>query len=251
MDSLVLSQPLVPGVQGIAVKCVQEWLTLRGHPTAITGRFDSATAAAVSHFRAQRNLGPGSVVDQQVYAELLAPLRRAIEPVAPQASLAAATLAVAEQQLREAPLEVGGQNRGPWVRLYMEGKEGAYGWCGGFVSWCLERAALAQGAPLPLRRASSCAALAANAVAAGLLIAGTVAERLGRLRPGHLFLLPAEATGEWTHVGIVRTLGATTFDTIEGNSPGPNQPNGDRVFSRQRPYECCAFVVFEPMEAER
>jgi hypothetical protein len=168
-------------------------------------------------------------------------LLRAIEPVAPQASLAAATLAVAEQQLREAPLEVGGQNRGPWVRLYMRGEEGAQRWCAGFVSWCLESAARAQGATMPLRRASSCAALAGDAAAKGLLLTSAV----GRLRPGHFFLLPSATTGEWTHVGIVRTLGATTFDTIEGNSSTSNQSNGDRVFSRQRPYDGSAFVVFD------
>ena len=44
------------------------------------------------------------------------------------------------------PREIGGQNMGPWVRLYMDGREGAeFPWCAGFVCFVLAQACEAMG----------------------------------------------------------------------------------------------------------
>ena len=45
---------------------------------------------------------------------------------------------LAGQHLAQGPREVGGDNRGPWVRAYMGGQDGKWArWCAGFVSTLL------------------------------------------------------------------------------------------------------------------
>ena len=49
---------------------------------------------------------------------------RALKPISSRGrSLNELVIAFAEQHMNEHPREIGGQNRGPWVRLYMKGKE--------------------------------------------------------------------------------------------------------------------------------
>ena len=244
MEALFISETLAPGASGWLVKNVQEWLTLSGYPVPITATFDDATAAAVSQFRYQRALGDGTAVSPHVYSALIEPLVRAIAPVKPGADFASTVLSIAERQLSLNPLEVGGQNRGPWVRLYLEGTDGeATRWGAGFVTWCMKMAALARGEALPLPSLVSADSLATEAYARGLFVGA--GQSRARVKRGHFFLVRDPSVLGWVHVGIVRSLGVSHFETIEGNSSETSQTNGDRVLSRRRPLERAEFIVLE------
>jgi len=53
-------------------------------------------------------------------------MTKALEEISPnKKGLGQMVVAYAEQYLEQHPREVGGQNKGPWVRLYMEGNEGS------------------------------------------------------------------------------------------------------------------------------
>ena len=59
------------------------------------------------------------------------------------------------------PSDVGGENRGPWVRLYMDGRDGKeWLWCAGFVCFILRQACAALDQPLPFPGTVSCDVLA-------------------------------------------------------------------------------------------
>jgi hypothetical protein len=101
----------------------------------VDGIFGPATELAVRRFQAGAGLPPSGVVDRPTSAKLLAPMERALAPIDPAPrGFGRCTVAYARQHLEEHPREVGGQNRGPWVRLYMGGNEGtAWPWCAGFA----------------------------------------------------------------------------------------------------------------------
>ncbi|MDX2013854.1 MAG: hypothetical protein SFW67_26900 [Myxococcaceae bacterium] len=243
MDPLVIEQSVRPGAAGGLVKLVQEWLTLHGVPVPISSTYDVATTAAVSQFRVQRGLGPGALVEPPVFDSLVRPMLRALAPIEPQDDFAAAVLAVAEQQLAERPLEVGGPNQGPWVRLYMNGREGpTQAWCAGFVSWCLSQASIARGEAMPVKPSVSCDGLGTGARDRGRLLRGANAARV--VRPGNLFLVPRRDAEGYLHAGVVREVRATTFESVEGNASPSPRTHGDRVLSQQHAYADCDFIVF-------
>src|SRR5262245_66632252 len=78
-------------------------------------------------------------------------------------SLGDVVVAYAQQHLAQHPLEIGGQNKGPWVRLYMDGNEGTpWAWCAGFACFCLKQACGSAGQPMPIARSFPCDSLAAS-----------------------------------------------------------------------------------------
>jgi len=57
---------------------------------------------------------------------------------------------VARAHLKAHPVEVGGDNRGPWVRAYMSGNDGSdWLWCAGFVTAIVAQAASLLGTATP------------------------------------------------------------------------------------------------------
>ena len=103
------------GDTGRGTSCLQEWLTLAGHRVAIDTDFGPATERALMAF------GGAPALDPFVAERLLAPMSRAL---AAEGSL----LDIAHAHLAGHPREVGGANRGPWVRLYCGDGEGLP-WC--------------------------------------------------------------------------------------------------------------------------
>jgi len=149
----------------------------------------------------------------------------------------------ARQHLASAPREVGGQNRGPWVRLYMDGQEGAeWAWCAGFACFVLKQACDAVGMPLPLTPSVSCDSLAASAQQRGLFLKGAPDMDRRRLGPGSLFLNRRTPT-DWVHTGIVIDVAAETLQTIEGNTNDEGSREGYEVCQRIRGYAQKDFVV--------
>lgn len=236
------SAPIARGASGRQARLVQEWLSLQGVGVAIDSSFGAATEAGVKAFQARSGLPPSGTVDRATFEALLAPLRAALAPIAPGGmDLGALVTAYAKQHLAQAPREVGGQNRGPWVRLYMRGSEGPDAlWCAGFVSYVLQQASETLTQPPPIPWTVSCDQLASTAKQRNRFVAeaGVAA---AQLKPGAIFLNRAHP-GDWDHTGIVIEPGPTTFRTIEGNTNDAGEREGYEVCGRIRGYTNKDFV---------
>jgi hypothetical protein len=241
-DELELRAPLRRGASGPAVRRVQEWLTLHGVGVSPDGIFGPATQAAVRRFQRARRLVDDGVVTPQLFAVLVAPMHAALSPIAPEGrSLGDLTVAYARHHLEQGPREVGGDNSGPWVRLYMQGHEGrSYRWCAGFVCFCLQQATSALNKRLPIKYTFSCDVLAESAKLRGLFVDGDSDDRRD-VSPGWLFLV-RRTRSDWQHVGIVTDVGDESFDTIEGNTNDEGSANGYEVTSRTRTFAGRDFI---------
>lgn len=224
---LTVIAPIGPG-KGARQKLVQEYIAINGVKLAIDGNWGPATGKALTM------LVPGATaVDQAVLRRLAGPILDAIRPISSPGSFAKAVVATALQHLHAHPIEVGGQNAGPWVRYYMDGNEGpAWPWCAGFATRVVEQAAAAAGVAVPghVKRTYSCDVLGAAGKKAGKLIAGTS----GCVAPGDLFLVRGKQPGDWVHVGLIVGVDAQTFVTIEGNTNDEGSREGYEVCRRVR-----------------
>lgn len=243
--------PLDRGSNGPAVKLLQELLCLNDCKLSIDGSFGAATAATVRKFQTKSRLAPSGIVDEATWHALTQPITRAIRPLTTTAeTYAQRVVAAARQHVKEHPMEVGGQNRGPWVRLYMNGKEGAdWPWCAGFVSYVLAQAS--EGLKVdknPLKATASCDILAAQAMKKGILL--TEADILqdpakrSLIRPGTIFLVKAKtADVDYIHTGIVTVVDDEYFETAEGNTNDNGDRDGYEVCRRLRSYDHKDFIV--------
>lgn len=255
--------PLAHGSKGPGVRRVQEWLTLRGHAIGVDEDFGPATLRALRAFAA-RSTNTGHAIDAltaALWADLVAPMRRAATERG-SGTLAEAVAHVAKAHLKEHPREVGGANRGPWVRLYCKGQDGpAYAWCAGFVSYVTMQAATALGAASPLAYTLSCDTLAADAAAKGRFLAGA-AVASGQIAPPAL--RGSEAAGvflvrnpknpkDWTHTGFALHFepgssrrGVATYRTVEGNTNTGGSREGYEVCARTRGMASVDFIRLSP-----
>lgn len=233
------------GSKGPGVRRVQEWLSLHGSGTTIDGDFGSATAHALSGFQAAKGLPPSGTVDQATWAALTAPMSAALQDgTAPQ--LSQRVKEVASRHLAAKAREVGGDNRGPWVRLYTGGHEGTeWKWCGGFVSFILKQATSELQLAMPVAGSLSCDSLAAQ---------GDNAHRLVRdaggggswpsLGPAFIFLV-RRTESDWSHTGLGFGGSPEHFDTIEGNTNDDGSANGYEVAARVRSAKDKDFIVIQ------
>jgi len=238
---LTLTGQLKRGSRGRDVRRAQEWLCLHAIQVAVDGDFGPATEFAVSEFQRTAGLAPTGVVDEDTFDELVLPMRRALKPVAG-GGLGAHAVAYANQHLKEHPREVGGQNMGPWVRLYMKGNQGQeWAWCAGFASFVLKQACDSLGVALPLRTSFSCDLLAANAKGEGLFVREAQIPDVP-IPPGSLFL-QRRTSSDWVHTGIVVNTREGVFETIEGNTNDEGSREGFEVCRRFRGYKQKDFIV--------
>lgn len=245
MEPITIDQPIDQGARGKNVRAVQEWLGLHGIHTAIDGGYGPATAAAVGMFQSQNRLRSTGVVDKATFERLAAPMAAAIAPLEPAANakLGTVVIAYAQQHLAQHPREIGGQNRGPWVRLYMTGNEGPeWPWCAGFATFVLKQACDTVGCALPIRPTVSCDLLAASAQENDCFVRGAVTRDRSRVKPGSLFL-NSRTAGDWVHTGIVVRLDDDVFYTIEGNTNDSGDREGYEVCARVRGYKNKDFVT--------
>jgi len=226
------------------VRQVQEWLCLQGINVTVDSGFGPATEAAVKGFQTRRGLGATGIVNQKTWDALVEPMTNAMTNIPPgNRSLGGVVVAYAEQHLAEHPREVGGQNMGPWVRLYTGGKEGSeWAWCAGFACFVLRQAAKALSVAMPLPYTLSCDSLAASAKERGLFVSGKPQPPSGLIPPGSL-LLSRRTALDWVHTGIILASAAATFDTIEGNTNDAGDREGYEVCRRIRGYGAKDFVV--------
>ena len=240
------------GSKGPQVKRIQEHLVLLGKKITIDGDFGPATARAlkgviVGEGGLYSPLAP--VVTKQLWDDVLTEKMRGVimaRPTMPNGStLTDWVHEIAQTHLDAHPVEVGGQNRGPWVRLYMDGHEGAsWPWCAGFVTYVLRQvAALRREDPL-LPGSFSCDVLAARGKAAGKFVKGPVPAADPRERERGFIFLVRKSANDWTHTGFgfdLQTNG--TFRTIEGNTNDEGSREGYEVCSRVRSSRNMDFIL--------
>ena len=117
-QELSLLKTLECNNRGKAVGRVQEWLCFHGYNLDIDRDFGPVTQDAIRQFQADRGLPRSGKVTQAVFRELTVPLLRALRPVqGADGSLEELAVAYAEHHLTEHPVEVGGDNLGPWVSV--------------------------------------------------------------------------------------------------------------------------------------
>jgi hypothetical protein len=225
------------GAKSQMVRRVQEWLSLQGINVVIDGKFGPATHAAVQVFQSSNGLPTSGTVNRTTWAALVEPMTAAVAEIAPgKKSLGQLAVAYGKQHLAQAPREVGGKNRGPWVRLYMKGHDGSeWAWCAGFACYLIRQAAQTLGVPMPLPYTYSCDSLAAAAKANGTFVDGGALSEQTQLLPGSLFLVRRTSL-DWVHTGIVVSVADTTFETIEGNTNDSGESEGYEVCRRTRGY---------------
>jgi hypothetical protein len=234
------------GSRGRPVRVAQEWLTYHRFPTSIDGAFGSATELAVKDFQKARRLRVTGVVDERTHAALVQPLMAALEPIAPGGrSLPELVLAYARQHVALHPVELGGENAGPWVRLYMEGNQGeAWAWCAGFVTFLMKQACAFSSWRMPIAGSPSCDSLAAQAKAAGCFVRETDLDHNGHPDTACIFLVRRTPT-DWVHTGLVSEFDEAAMRTIEGNTNDSGSREGFEAIERVRGYDSKDYITLD------
>lgn len=234
---------LAEGARGAAVKRVQEWLGFHNIGVVIDADFGAATRRSVGRFQEQSGLPTTGRVDQATFAGLVEPMLRVLRRHEDAGNdVPTATIAYGQAHLAVHPIEIGGQNRGPWVRLYTGGKEGdAWAWCSGFVSFLMHQGAETLGQDPPIMGSVSCDSVVAQGRQKGRFLAERDAQKSG-VPAGSIFLVRRTAS-DWTHDGLVVQAHGDTFDTIEGNTNDDGSREGFEVCARSRNYVGKDFVL--------
>lgn len=147
------------------------------------------------------------------------------------------TLGIAVADADHRVREVGGNNRGPRIRQYLQSldpplSEGAP-WCAAFVSYCSDLAARALGIANPLDRVKHEALVQSyyESFKADVLGPAVMPE------PGDLVLFRFEGSERWNHIGLVAQPpkpGSTLLWSCEGNTGDVSQRDGDGVYLKPR-----------------
>lgn len=232
------------GARGIKAARVQEWLNLHGVGLVVDDDFGPITTGCVRKFQIRSGLPNTGKVDQATFSALTAPMVAVLQPLAnPPGSLSQGIAQYGRLHLAQHPREIGGQNKGPWVRMYMNGNQGAsWAWCAGFVSFLMKQSAERLGRSAPIKGSFSCDSLAAQAGEKGLFVKERDAVPDG-LPEGSLFLVRRTST-DWTHTGVVTQAETVSFGTIEGNTNDDGSREGYEACERNRGYGSKDFIVF-------
>jgi hypothetical protein len=200
----------------------------------------------VTQFQKKVGLKEDGRVGPATFKGLIRPMSTALTRLATgRHDLGHLVVRYAKRHLMQSPREVGGQNKGPWVRLYMNGHEGEpWPWCAGFACFVVKQACDTLRVELPIPVSFSCDSLAASARRRGFLKAEEDMEDKAEIRPGSLFLNRRTST-DWDHTGIVlESLDEEVFLTIEGNTNDDGSREGFEVCQRVRGFKKKDFVLF-------
>ena len=232
------------GSRGMRVKIIQEWLCINGYNVFIDRDFGPATEYAVEQFQSREGLTVDGVVGKNTYERLVLPIKNALEPISTdERTLGELIVEYARQHLNQHPVEIGGQNKGPWVRLYMNGNEGTeWPWCAGFVSFILKQTCRQMNISLPINTSVSCDFLAASAKEKGLFMRESDVTDIAQITPGSFFLNRRTST-DWVHTGIVTRAEENVYHTIEGNTNDEGSREGYEVCERVRGYKKKDFII--------
>jgi hypothetical protein len=244
MSDLVLDKNYKKGSKGKKVRLIQEWLCLHNFNLTIDGDFGAATEYAVRQFQERENLTVDGIVGKNSFARLILPMTNVLNSIpADDKSVGQMIVSFAEQHLKQHPREIGGQNKGPWVRLYMKGNQGAdWPWCAGFVCFVLKQACKSLAVSLPITPSFSCDFLAGSAKEKNIFLKESQIRDTEQITPGSFFLNRRTST-DWVHTGIVVRSENDFFHTIEGNTNDEGSREGYEVCSRIRGYKKKDFIL--------
>jgi hypothetical protein len=234
------------GDHGPQITELQQLLVQRGYAADINTTFDTATWQALRAFQTQ-NLdqhGQPLVVDgvagpltwwslqhPKPFIKTPTAVDYATLPASGGSTLGRAALAAAIGELKANAREIGGDNRGPFVRKYLApaGLDEGQSWCAGFVSYCFMQASGGDKAAMPF---------AYNAGARTLL---AEFKQLGwASAPGSGYVpVPGDVVVWWRvslagwqgHTGPVHSVADGMLYTIEGNR-SPRVQDFSYVLSR-------------------
>jgi len=219
---------------------IQEWLVFHKYRIGIDGFFGDATLFSVKRFQKNNNLIVDGIVGNVTFKALSQPLLDTLITVNSLSLFKPTLLTIAKIHLRTHPIELGGQNKGPWVRTYMRGYDGeVWAWCAGFVSFILQQVAYSLHMTTnKLDYTFSVDNLANQAKSLGIFIPEG---SLQPIKPGYIFL-NRRSSIDWTHTGFVLNVGKDVFTTIEGNSNTSGSREGYEVTSVIRSYKNRDFI---------
>ncbi|UCE65807.1 MAG: peptidoglycan-binding protein, partial [Candidatus Zixiibacteriota bacterium] len=241
-DDLVLDKPYRREDVGPKVALIQEWLCLHGIHVVIDGIFGPATDRAVRTFQNVKEVYEDGLVENITFAELIKPVTDALSFRFEKCdSFGNIVVECARAHLAQRPLEIGGSNKGPWVRLYLDGWQGVP-WCAGFASFILKQAAFAIDDIPPFKTSFSCDLLAKNAGLKNLLLVQPDKADRSKIKPGSLFLI-RKSDIHWNHTGIVTKIENGFFYSIEGNSNDTSESEGCEVCERTRGFGNKDFIL--------
>jgi hypothetical protein len=225
-------QTLHKGDQGSAVRQLQQLLQQRGYPADINSTFDTKTWQATRAFQSQNldQQGQPLVVDgvagpltwwslqnPKPFIKTPSAVDYATLPASGGSKSGRAALAVAIGELKANAREVGGDNRGPFVRKYLApaGLGEGNPWCASFVSWCFLQAGGGDRTAMPFAYAASARTVLAefkqhgwsNAPGSGYVPV-----------PGDIVVWWRVSLAGWLgHAGLVHSVRDGMLYTIEGN----------------------------------
>lgn len=234
------------GDRGSGVLRVQEWLSLKGYRVPITGNFDEETHAALKKYSKDNGIEYIDEVteelDRSLKGDLIDLINLKID--VSDGDVGATMRLVAEAYLERHPREVGGQNKGPWVRYFMGGNQGRdWPWSAGFVLRVMQDAYRMHGSEAPIKGSFSIDTFVAQAKQAGMYRPGTEVKNGFRPTPGDFFVVRRTST-DWTHIGVVVDVGENSFETVEGNTNDDGSREGYEVAKRTRGFDKKDFIVF-------
>lgn len=224
---------------------LQEWLTLHNCATPVDGVFGPSTRTQLERFQQRNGRIATGVVDEDTWTLLIAPLLRALATIDHGAtpSIQQAVRRVAAQHITQLPREAGGQARGPWVRLYADGRQDERQLLSsGFVCFIVAQAARDIGTPLPFARQDAVNGLISDAKETNRFLSGDAIDpklRASKIFPGTIYV--SESADGTAHCGIVKSTNGETFDTYEGSGIGGG-PNGAVVMESNRSYSQKDFI---------
>ncbi len=223
---------------------IQEWLCLSGQSIKTDGDFGPATEIAVKKFQQNAGLIPNGIVDPLTFEKLVGPMKEMMEVTLVSAgNLLFAVVELSLKYLTVHPVEIGGQNLGPWVRYFMDGHQGNFWpWCAGFDTFVVRQAAKLIGVQSSVPRTYSCDVLGMWAKHNGKLVKGS-SGNLSSVKPGHLFLV-RRSVNDWQHTGIVIEMTPEYCVTIEGNTNDEGSREGYEVCRRIRSFRSLDFVIY-------
>jgi len=244
------------------VRKIQSWLTLfelvnpnNGTLTGIDGDFGPATEKAVMNYQKAKGIAQTGVVDIALFSRLCSPLQKAFETTVTGNGMRQRILSAAKLHVENFPFEItinAQSNSGPWVRSYMDGKEGSdFLWCMGFVQTIIDQAASSLNKNFEdlMPSTFSCDTVGITAINKGLLTRFAKVRRdPSVVKPGDIFLIQ-KAEFDWIHTGIIISIGNDIFETIEGNTNNDGSHNGNRACKRVRNFRASKLDVFsiEPL----
>ena len=222
LNSATCPDVIVKGQRGGCVTELQSLLNHHGADLAVDGGFGPLTDSAVRDFQAEKGLA----VDGQVGPNTKAALYGAVTPPSspPPGGGYGRILDVAAAEVGTVEGSARANGYGASVGLSLS--TGNYAWCAAFVSWVAERTGATS------YRSSYVSGWVRQAQAGNYHLSVTASPQ-----PGDIVAFDwnggNDFTGGHEHIGVVRTVGGSSFTTVEGNTGNPNGGK-DGVYVKSR-----------------